>query len=239
MANYFRMAVGICLCTTLTWGCRKSESRLSIGEAEMAAESGDRPSYEPDLPVFDYPEKDRPRFRRMSSLEGVGLKRADIRILKEIKRIYPKEIHSIYGESLFTNGRDRYGLFEFDRVENMAVQPKDTIYGFIAYTPGFGMSYMFWNRTDSVTQYKLKVSGFNVKGKRYLRTLDPFELDVVRMLSDNTIEQELPQQHWKQYFEDYHSTLCFVTRLYIRNGVITRGDILRLYDPALDLYQTK
>ena len=205
----------------------------------MAAESGGRPSYEPDLPVFDYPEKDRPRFRRMPSLEGEGLKRADIRIIKEIKRFYSEEIKSVYGESLFANGRDRYGLFEFDRVENMAVQPKDTIYGFIAYTPGFGISYMFWNRTDSVTQYKLKDTGFSVKGKRYSRTCDPFELYVVKILSDNTIERNLPQQHWKQYFEDYLSTLCFVTRLYIMNGVITRGDILRLYDPALDLYQTK
>lgn len=239
MVNYIKTAVVTGLCAALVCGCGMAENRLSTGEADMAAESGDRPTYEPDLPVFDYPEKDRPRFKRMPSLEGVGLKRADIRILKEIKRIYPKEIQSIYGESLFTNGRDRYGLFEFDRVENMAVQPKDTVYGFIAYTPGFGISYMFWNRTDSVTQYKLKVTGFHLKGKRYSRTLDPFELDVVRMLSDNTIEQNLPQQHWKRYFEDYLTTLCFVTRLYIRDGVITRGDVLKLYDPALDLYQTK
>ena len=234
MANYIRTAA-IAMCVAVAYVCGNVESWASTGEADMAAESDDRPSYEPDLPVFDYPEKDRPRFKRMPSLEGVGLKRADIRILKEIKRIYPKE----YGKLIFRDGRDRYGLFEFDRVENMAVQPKDTVYGFIAYTPGFGMSYMFWNRTDSVMLYKLKGTGFNVKGKRYSRTLDPFELDVVRMLSDNTIEQNLPRQHWKRYFENYLTTLCFVTRLYIRDGVITRGDVLKLYDPALDLYQTK
>lgn len=215
---------------------------ISCGNNGSAAVEGEatehvaRRQYDSPVKNFSVDSTRRPVVMRMESLNGTNLKRVDIAIIAEIKRLYD---FNLFGGTL--QDKERFGLYDFERVENMRLNRQDTVNGLIMkWSESMMPSYLFWNSNDTITMYRLKNTGhhlINDNRSRFRSTIEPMRMDAVRMISENTIGDSLPPQYWEPRMQQ--STTCFGVRLYITEGVINKAEILKLYDAHIDEYQNR
>ncbi len=177
----------------------------------------------------NFNSENRPEMRTMQELHGRGLKWIDLAI--------DTALFNRYGEDISTWGERRYGLYRFERVENMHVNASDTVYGLInsiiekekrARDNGI-VDYVFWNRSDTVeftpSRRKIKLTG-----DVYYHPIRAIESVPARLLSSGQINQ-LPMMYWEPYCEENVRSYGFI--LIMRRDKVVDAKFIRFYNCIL------
>lgn len=170
----------------------------------------------------------RPVWHNMASLKGEGIKRSDFKICEEIKQLYDVDLLNRYDR--------RWGMLLYQYVEQMRINGNDTVNGLIISRFGIN-NFIFWNSSDTTQFYRLQKTGFRQNNRYYFSHRNPEDLDVVKMLSDNTIDTQLPEQYWTPAFGRFSCT-AFAIKLIFKDGLIDEAAVLKLYDPHIDEYHS-
>lgn len=180
------------------------------------------------------PEVERPRFYEMPIRGEKPLEIFDFEL--------DSFIYAQYGERLFAERYKRYGLPEFYRLSEMT-RPTDTVVGIIStpYLKSSQLMYVLTNKTDTLD--------FDIRHSRtgqdvfdtdsavvYFSNYPIAESEPYRLLLSDSLDF-LPEKYWIPYIASGGSD--YIVRLYVRNNIVRRAQVMRIYDSRTLIYKVR
>lgn len=178
-----------------------------------------------DVTIVDTVEPSKLHTVALTDLEGLAFTGLDFALDEVLSRKFKFNI--------IDPARHRYGLYEFDKVEQTFQNKNDTVFGIImhnwpVYT--FPVYYCFWNAIDTVTphkRYQIK-NGWNSPTELKI-SIDSNTLPC-RLLSNNKIDS-LPDFY--RIPVDSGGYRSIALKLIFRDGLIKQAEATPFYNAAI------
>ena len=202
-----------------------------------------------DMDTASWEGYGKPKTVKFNELKGARLQGLDFTL--------DKCLHEKYGFELINPERPRYGLFEFDDVERMSLQPVDTVYAIIAapgYTPSYNgpkwspRHYMFWNRRDTVFKDRYKgpltrlrresIGKRRINGENLMYTLGALRDLLSTKLHGADSLDALPPRYWAPLEDmegDPNKYITFAIKMIFKNGVVTKAWVTKFYNGSIEI----